>query len=154
MIPKLKSEPLGVVIVESGWGSMVPTVVLANLQPGGAAARCGQLNIGDQIMTVNGVSLVGLALSTCQNYIRVCQCAFVDVSLSCGISQKIFWCEVSLRKVLNLPKMLKFCQRLSPPPSKTNPIRFLCHSLSTYFLYTWGSFAAGSSMVKHKFFPC
>lgn len=71
IIPKLKSEPLGVVIVESGWGSMVPTVVLANLQPGGAAARCGQLNIGDQIMSVNGVSLVGLSLSTCQSYIRV-----------------------------------------------------------------------------------
>ena len=71
MIPKLKGEPLGVVIVESGWGSMVPTVVLANLQPGGAAARGGQLNIGDQIMSINGVSLVGLALSTCQSYIRV-----------------------------------------------------------------------------------
>jgi len=71
IVTKLKSEPLGVVIVESGWGSMVPTVVLANLQPGGAAARCGQLNIGDQIMMVNGVSLVGLALSTCQSYIRV-----------------------------------------------------------------------------------
>ncbi|ELU02867.1 hypothetical protein CAPTEDRAFT_180422 [Capitella teleta] len=68
--PKLKGEPLGVVIVESGWGSMVPTVVLANMNPAGAAARCGQLNIGDQIMSVNGVSLVGLPLSSCQNYIK------------------------------------------------------------------------------------
>lgn len=69
--PKLKGEPLGVVIVESGWGSMVPTVVLANMNPSGAAARCGQLNIGDQIMSVNGVSLVGLPLSSCQTYIKV-----------------------------------------------------------------------------------
>lgn len=59
------------VIVESGWGSMLPTVVIANLAPAGAAARCGQLNIGDQIIAINGVSLVGLPLSTCQNYIKV-----------------------------------------------------------------------------------
>ena len=67
----MKSEPLGVVIVESGWGSMVPTVVLANMLPNGPAARCGQLNIGDQIISVNGVSLVGLPLSACQTYIKV-----------------------------------------------------------------------------------
>ena len=71
IVPKLKQEPLGVVIVESGWGSMVPTVVLANMCPGGAAARGGQLNIGDQIMSINGISLVGLPLSACQNYIKV-----------------------------------------------------------------------------------
>ena len=70
-MPKLKNEPLGVVIVESGWGSMVPTVVLANMSPTGAAARCGQLNIGDQIMSINGVSLVGLPLSSCQTYSKV-----------------------------------------------------------------------------------
>ena len=57
--------------MESGWGSMLPTVVIANLAPAGAAARCGQLNIGDQIIAINGVSLVGLPLSTCQNYIKV-----------------------------------------------------------------------------------
>ena len=71
IVPKLKGEALGIVVVESGWGSMVPTVVLANMNPTGAAARCGQLNIGDQIMSVNGVSLVGLPLSSCQNYIKV-----------------------------------------------------------------------------------
>ena len=70
MVPKAKGEILGVVIVESGWGSMLPTVVIANLAPAGAAARCGQLNIGDQIIAINGVSLVGLPLSTCQTYIK------------------------------------------------------------------------------------
>ena len=49
MVPKAKGEILGVVIVESGWGSMLPTIVLANLSPTGPAARCGQLNIGDQV---------------------------------------------------------------------------------------------------------
>ena len=69
--PKLKGELLGIVIVESGWGSMVPTVVLANMSPAGATACYGQLNIGDQIMSINSVSLVGLPLSSCQNYIKV-----------------------------------------------------------------------------------
>jgi len=77
VVPKSKGEILGVVIVESGWGSMLPTVVIANLAPAGAAARCGQLNIGDQIIAINGVSLVGLPLSTCQNYIKVLFIAFI-----------------------------------------------------------------------------
>ena len=50
VVPKAKGEILGVVIVESGWGSMLPTIVLANLCPTGPAARCGQLNIGDQVV--------------------------------------------------------------------------------------------------------
>ena len=70
IVPKVKGESLGVVIVESGWGSMVPTVVIANMAPTGPAARCGMLNIGDQIISINGVSLVGLPLSSCQNYIK------------------------------------------------------------------------------------
>ena len=81
-MPKGKSEPIGVVIVESGWGSMVPTVVLANMLPSGPAARCGQLNIGDQIISVNGVSLVGLPLSACQTYIKVMTCACFLSSIS------------------------------------------------------------------------
>ncbi|CAF0845754.1 unnamed protein product [Didymodactylos carnosus] len=70
IIPKQKSEGLGMVIVESGWGSMLPTVVIANLMPGGPSARCGNLNIGDQIISVNGISLVGLPLSNCQTQIK------------------------------------------------------------------------------------
>ncbi|PAA54623.1 hypothetical protein BOX15_Mlig024704g1 [Macrostomum lignano] len=73
VVPKTKGEPLGVVIVESGWGSMLPTVVLANMQPSGPAARCGQLNIGDQMLAINGVSLVGLPLATCQQHVRACK---------------------------------------------------------------------------------
>jgi len=70
VVPKVKGEILGVVIVESGWGSMLPTVVIANLAPNLPAARCGQLNIGDQIIAINGLSLVGLPLSQCQQYIK------------------------------------------------------------------------------------
>lgn len=70
IVPKAKNEPLGLVIVESGWGSMLPTVVVANMMPNGPAARCGLLNIGDQIISVNGISMVGLPLSSCINQIK------------------------------------------------------------------------------------
>ncbi|VDL19015.1 unnamed protein product [Hymenolepis diminuta] len=70
IIPKAKGEALGVVIVESGWGSVLPTAVLANMHPSGPAARCGQLNIGNRIISINGQSLVGLPLSTCQSLFK------------------------------------------------------------------------------------
>ena len=88
VVPKMKSEILGVVVVESGWGSMVPTVVIANLSPTGAAAKCGQLNIGDQIIAINGVSLVGLPLSTCQNYIKV------SINLIIGRNVAVYYVEM------------------------------------------------------------
>ncbi|XP_030044407.1 amyloid-beta A4 precursor protein-binding family A member 2 [Microcaecilia unicolor] len=69
-LEKHKGEILGVVIVESGWGSILPTVILANMMNGGPAARSGKLSIGDQIMSINGTSLVGLPLATCQGIIK------------------------------------------------------------------------------------
>nr|XP_006132662.1 amyloid-beta A4 precursor protein-binding family A member 3 [Pelodiscus sinensis] len=69
-IHKQKGEILGVAVVESGWGSILPTVVIANLMHGGPAEKCGELSIGDRLMSVNGTSLVGLPLGTCQNVIR------------------------------------------------------------------------------------
>ena len=41
------------------------------MAPGGAAARSNQLNIGDQVIGVNGISLVGLPLSAAQQNIKV-----------------------------------------------------------------------------------
>uniref|UniRef100_A0A672UJU2 Amyloid-beta A4 precursor protein-binding family A member 3 n=1 Tax=Strigops habroptila TaxID=2489341 RepID=A0A672UJU2_STRHB len=69
-IQKQKGEILGIAIVESGWGSILPTVVIANLMHGGPAERSGELSIGDRLMCVNGMSLVGLPLATCQSIIR------------------------------------------------------------------------------------
>uniref|UniRef100_A0AAX7W8F3 Amyloid beta precursor protein binding family A member 1 n=1 Tax=Astatotilapia calliptera TaxID=8154 RepID=A0AAX7W8F3_ASTCA len=69
-VEKAKGEILGVVIVESGWGSILPTVIIANMMHAGPAERSGRLNIGDQIMSINGTSLVGLPLSTCQSIIK------------------------------------------------------------------------------------
>ncbi|XP_061682035.1 amyloid-beta A4 precursor protein-binding family A member 3 [Syngnathoides biaculeatus] len=69
-ITKAPGEILGLAVVESGWGSIVPTVMVANLLHGGPAERCGELSIGDRIMSVNGTSLVGLPITTCQNIIQ------------------------------------------------------------------------------------
>ncbi|KAF7703477.1 amyloid-beta A4 precursor protein-binding family A member 3 [Silurus meridionalis] len=69
-IIKKVGEILGLAVVESGWGSILPTVVVANLLHGGAAERSGELSIGDRIMSVNGASLVGLPITTCHNIIR------------------------------------------------------------------------------------
>ncbi|GMT29079.1 hypothetical protein PFISCL1PPCAC_28925, partial [Pristionchus fissidentatus] len=70
VVPKKNGETLGVIVVESGWGSMLPTVVIAHLAPGGPASRCNTLNVGDQIIAINGISLVGLQLSAAQTHIR------------------------------------------------------------------------------------
>lgn len=72
-ITKAAGEILGLAVVESGWGSILPTVVVANLLHGGPAECCGELSIGDRIMSINGTSLVGLPIATCQNIIRVRQ---------------------------------------------------------------------------------
>jgi C-terminal processing protease CtpA/Prc len=56
---------------------MLPTVVIANMMPSGPAARCGHLNIGDQIISANGISLVGLPLSSCQTQIKVLKLVFL-----------------------------------------------------------------------------
>ncbi|XP_038868945.1 amyloid-beta A4 precursor protein-binding family A member 1-like [Salvelinus namaycush] len=69
-IEKQKGDILGVVIVESGWGSILPTVIIANMMHAGPSEKSGRLNIGDQIMSINGTSLVGLPLSTCQTIIK------------------------------------------------------------------------------------
>lgn len=65
-VAKAAGEPVGLVLVASGWGSLLPTCVVANLAPAGAAARGGEINIGDQIIAVNGGSMVGLPLAECE----------------------------------------------------------------------------------------
>lgn len=70
IVPKEKGEILGLSIVESGWGSILPTVVIASLKQDGPAHRCKKLSVGDQILSVNGISLVGLPLAECHEILR------------------------------------------------------------------------------------
>ncbi|XP_049644571.1 amyloid-beta A4 precursor protein-binding family A member 3 isoform X2 [Suncus etruscus] len=69
-IEKRRGEGLGVALVESGWGSLLPTAVIANLLHGGPAERSGALSIGDRLTAINGTSLVGLPLAACQAAVR------------------------------------------------------------------------------------
>ncbi|XP_019509000.1 PREDICTED: amyloid beta A4 precursor protein-binding family A member 3 isoform X1 [Hipposideros armiger] len=70
VIEKRRGEGLGMALVESGWGSLLPTAVIANLLHRGPAERSGALSIGDRLTAINGTSLVGLPLATVQAAIR------------------------------------------------------------------------------------
>ena len=71
MVNKRRNDPLGIMLLESGWGSMLPTVFISHLQNYSAAARSQRLTVGDHILAVNGASLVGLPLSECNEILRV-----------------------------------------------------------------------------------
>nr|XP_056723620.1 amyloid-beta A4 precursor protein-binding family A member 3 [Euleptes europaea] len=104
-IRKQKGEILGIVIVESGWGSILPTVVIANLMHRGAAEMSGSLSIGDRIMSVNGTSLVGLPLATCQNIIR-------DLKNQTEVTVKVVHCPPVTMAIVRRPDTkypLGFC---------------------------------------------
>ncbi|XP_034055148.1 amyloid-beta A4 precursor protein-binding family A member 1 [Gymnodraco acuticeps] len=97
-VEKSKGEILGVVIVESGWGSILPTVIIANMMHAGPAERSGKLNIGDQIMSLNGTSLVGLPLSTCQSIIK-------GLKNQCGIKLNIVRCPPVTTVLIRRPDL-------------------------------------------------
>ena len=59
-------------LLESGWGSMLPTVFVAHIAIYSPSARLGgSLSVGDHILACNGASLVGLPLSECNQILRV-----------------------------------------------------------------------------------
>lgn len=62
VIPIIKrpQEALGVSLIPSGPGSIIPTVIISSLRPSSPAYKTNQLNVGDQILEVNGRSLCGL----------------------------------------------------------------------------------------------
>jgi predicted metalloprotease with PDZ domain len=60
LVRKSAEESLGFMITETGRTSLLPCIFISHIFPGGAAARSGELFVGDQILFVNNVSLVGL----------------------------------------------------------------------------------------------
>lgn len=97
-IEKQKGDILGVVIVESGWGSILPTVIIASMMHSGPAEKSGRLNIGDQIMTINGTSLVGLPLNTCQSIIK-------GLKSQCRIKMNIVRCPPVTMVLIRRPDL-------------------------------------------------
>ncbi|XP_046906224.1 amyloid-beta A4 precursor protein-binding family A member 3 [Hypomesus transpacificus] len=95
-ISKAPGEIMGLAVVESGWGSILPTVVVANLLHGGPAERSGALSIGDRIMSVNGTSLVGLPIATCQSIIR-------DLKNQDGVKLSIVHCPPVTMAIIKRP---------------------------------------------------
>ncbi|KAM6217569.1 amyloid-beta A4 precursor protein-binding family A member 3 isoform 2-T2 [Rhynchocyon petersi] len=104
-ITKRPGEGLGVALVESGWGSLLPTAVIANLQHGGPAERSGALSIGDRLTAINGASLVGLPLTACQAAVR-------EVKPQTSVTLSIVHCPPVTTAIIRRPharEQLGFC---------------------------------------------
>lgn len=70
-LAKNKGDMLGVMVMESGYGSALPTPVIAHLSKTGSAARSGQLNVGDHIISINGINMVGMPVKVCIEQLKV-----------------------------------------------------------------------------------
>uniref|UniRef100_A0A5F8H2Y0 Amyloid beta protein binding family A member 3 n=1 Tax=Monodelphis domestica TaxID=13616 RepID=A0A5F8H2Y0_MONDO len=104
-IEKQRGEGLGVALVESGWGSLLPTAVIANLLHGGPAERSGLLSIGDRLTAVNGTSLVGLPLASCQAIVR-------ELKSQTSVTLSIVHCPPVTTAIIRRPharEQLGFC---------------------------------------------
>ncbi|CAO2641304.1 Amyloid-beta A4 precursor protein-binding family A member 3 [Lemmus lemmus] len=104
-IQKRPGEALGVALVESGWGSLLPTAVIANLLHGGPAERSGALSIGDRVTAINGTSLVGLSLAACQAAVR-------EVRRHSSVTLSIIHCPPVTTAIIRRPhvrEQLGFC---------------------------------------------
>lgn len=62
---------MGMMVMESGYGSAIPACVIVHLSKTGSAFKCGLLNIGDHILSINGVNLVGMPRKTCLEHVKV-----------------------------------------------------------------------------------
>nr|XP_025875222.1 amyloid-beta A4 precursor protein-binding family A member 3 isoform X1 [Vulpes vulpes] len=105
VIEKRRGEGLGVALVESGWGSLLPTAVIANLLHGGPAERSGALSIGDRLTAINGTSLVGLPLAACQAAVR-------EVKSQTLVTLSIIHCPPVTTAIIRRPharEQLGFC---------------------------------------------
>ena len=68
---KHKNDILGIMVRESGYGSAIPSCVIVHMNKTGSASKSGLLNVGDHILSINGVNLVGMPRKTCIEQIKV-----------------------------------------------------------------------------------
>ena len=58
-------------IIDSGYGSAIPSCIVAHMSKGSAASKSGLVNVGDHILSINGTSLVGMPLKLATDQIKV-----------------------------------------------------------------------------------
>ena len=58
-------------VIDSGYGSAIPSCVVAHMNKTGAVAKSGLINVGDHILSINGISLVGMPLKLAVEQIKV-----------------------------------------------------------------------------------
>ena len=71
---------MGIMVMEAGYGSAIPACVVVHLNKTGAAVKSGLLNVGDHIISINGVSLVGMPIKSCIEEIKVLTIAYMILS--------------------------------------------------------------------------
>merc|ERR1712228_1018816 len=62
-ITKIGNEKMGMKLVPTGRDAVVPGVVVEQIHLNGPAHKTGKIAIGDQIMSINGASLIGMKFS-------------------------------------------------------------------------------------------
>lgn len=87
--------------MESGYGSAIPACVIVQLSKTGSATKCGLLNVGDHILSINGVNLVGMPRKACLEHIKVYRLAFSPCK-----TLYIFWLDIIFSEV---PSFLFLC---------------------------------------------
>uniref|UniRef100_A0A3B5L2V6 Amyloid beta precursor protein binding family A member 3 n=1 Tax=Xiphophorus couchianus TaxID=32473 RepID=A0A3B5L2V6_9TELE len=134
-ITKAAGEILGLAVVESGWGSILPTVVVANLLHGGPAEHCGELSIGDRIMSVNGTSLVGLPIITCQNILRVRREKGLKLVMILKLIIWLYYVTLSEKQTYFwLSLYLSFLKICYPGSCRVNSVIFVINGVLNYNL--------------------
>jgi len=106
-LAKHKGEMMGIMVMESGYGSAIPACVIAHMSKTGAAARSGLLNVGDHIISMNGVSLVGMPQKACIEQIKVSECTHVRC-YELWAHKHILCVAVSYTSCRFLPKPLSY----------------------------------------------
>ena len=74
LLAKKPGEPLGIMLIESGWGSMLPTCVVGHMAKSGPAATSNKINIGTETLTVYSRSTNIIMLNTGTLLIRIGLC--------------------------------------------------------------------------------
>ncbi|XP_063673906.1 amyloid-beta A4 precursor protein-binding family A member 1-like isoform X1 [Bolinopsis microptera] len=69
-IIKRPQEGLGLSLIPSGPGSIIPTIIVSSIKPASPSYKTEQLNVGDQILEINKRSLCGLTYEETLSFIK------------------------------------------------------------------------------------